>query len=276
MSSSSQKCAVCNRSFGITLWKHTCDVCHRTVCDDCAPRNTESVDAKGKATELRVCKTCGVSGRRLGDVTPGQSSSAPAATGAAAPRADPNSETERARRVAAVEARNKSQQSRGRPQSGSAVCDSRGGARGGAASGTLRSSVLPFAAPLPAPKNNMSPTSVPPSVTSPAPAAEAPATAASATPPPPSAASGNASRPTNPTLEAALRRQQQQQAHNGATGAGAQAAANASPEKLQLLREIEALLAKHSEEPPFGLRASDETKLKGYLQYLKTKYHVAE
>lgn len=71
-----------------------------------------------------------------------------------------------------------------------------------------------------------------------------------------------------------MRRQLQQQAHGRA--AASSPAANMSPEKTRLLCEIEVLLAKHLEDPPFGLRAADEAKLHGYLQFLKKKYRLSE
>jgi hypothetical protein len=260
-SSSNTKCPVCNRSFGTMLWKHTCDVCHRTVCDDCAPRKTEGVDANGEATKLRVCKLCGSSGRRLGDATIAGKSASASPTGAeAAPRPDPNSEAERERRAAIIEARNKSQQSRGRPQGWQAATGTR-------------------ATPVPPVSSSSSNSALPVQTSN---VTTVTAAASSSTPPnttaaslPSSTAANSASRPSNPALEAALRRQERQQRARGGAAAAAQTA-SMSPEKTRLLREIEGLMAKHSEEPPFGLRASNETKLKSYLQYLKTKYHISE
>lgn len=247
------------------LWKHTCDVCRKTVCDDCAPRNTDSVGSDGETTKLRVCQTCGSTGRRLGGG--GSTAANETATSLEAPpqrgveqaggSVDPNSEAERARRVAIIEARNKSQQSRGRPQG-----------TGGSAAPRPAPAAAPAASPPPPPQPSAPAQSTAPAVTTPPPAAVAAAAAAPAT---------NASnRPSNPALEAAMRRQQQQQQQARGGSAAAAQAANMSPEKVKLLREIDTLLEKHREEPPFGLRASDEIKLKGYLQYLKTKYKVSE
>ncbi|KPI87014.1 hypothetical protein ABL78_3926 [Leptomonas seymouri] len=271
-SSSSQRCAVCERSFGMLLWKHTCDICHRTVCDDCAPRDTESVTHSGEATKLRVCKSCGTAGRRLsgstGDATVAKKCSGPGQGSAAAPRPDPNSEAERERRAAIIDARNKSQQNRGRPQGGLA-----------GQSSTLMPLASPLHPPPPAPTNNSNSRAT--TVTSVSPCSTSPVVASAwkmpeAAPPPPSSPppETSASKPANPALEAALRRQQQQQARSGS--AASASATRMSPEKTKLLCDIEALLAKHNEDPPFGLRASDEAKLKGYLHYLKTKYRVPE
>ncbi|KPA80229.1 hypothetical protein ABB37_05200 [Leptomonas pyrrhocoris] len=274
MSASSQKCAVCGRPFGMLLWKHTCDVCHRTVCDDCAPRNTESIGPNGEATKLRVCKSCGTAGRRLGGSTADNDATANKKDGGAGPvpttvpRPDPNSEEERARRTAIIEARNRSQQTRGCPR----AVDSAG------QRATPVSPTLPAPSPPPAPTNdsNSPAATATLSSTSPVAATTQETPSATMTPPAPLSPSAvtSAGRPTNPALEAALRRQQQQQARSGA--AAAARVANTSPEKMRLLREIDALLAKHHEEPPFGLRASDEAKLKSYLQYLKAKYHESE
>ncbi|KAK7199965.1 FYVE zinc finger containing protein [Novymonas esmeraldas] len=238
-----QRCAQCERGFGMMLWKHTCDVCRRTVCDDCAPRSTDSVDADGGATKLRVCKSCSVTGHRLGG------SAADTTLSPAAARPDLNSEAERERRARLVEERNKAQQSRGRQLQ----------ANGGSA---------------PRPGNAAArPTPPVAAATSPPPAQPNTQVLSSTDSPSPTAAS--AARPANPALEAALRRQQQQQQQAGARNAGSAAAA-ASPEKLRLLQEIEAVLAKHGEDPPFGLRASDEAKLRGYLQFIKSKHHVSD
>ncbi|CAG9583776.1 conserved hypothetical protein [Leishmania major strain Friedlin] len=233
----------------MTLWKHICDVCHRTVCDDCAPRNTESVDAKGEKATLRVCKTCGTTGHRLGSAVGGHSA-ADGAQGTGAARPDPHSEAERERRARIIEERSRAQKNRGRPQRAGGEGDSR------AAVASER--------PAPPARAPSSPTSAPPRASASPPAA----------PPPLPANSGSQERLVNPALEAAMRRQQQQQAH-GRT-APTLPAANMSPEKTRLLCEIEALLAKHLEDPPFGLRAADEAKLHGYLQFLKKKYHLSE
>ncbi|GET93321.1 hypothetical protein, conserved [Leishmania tarentolae] len=231
-----RRCAECERSFGITLWKHNCDVCHRTVCDDCAPRSTEGVDAKGEKVALRVCKTCNTTGHRLGSTAHGNCTT-DSAQGTGNARPDPHSEAERERRARIIEERNMAQKNRGRPQH----TDGEGGSRA--------------------------------AVTRTRPTPPAPATSTPAAPPSsPPENSGSQERVVNPALEAAMRRQQQ--AHGRA--AASSPAANMSPEKTRLLCEIEALLAKHREDPPFGLRAADDAKLRGYLQYLKKKYGLME
>lgn len=242
-----QRCAVCERSFGMLLWKHTCDVCRRTVCDDCGPRETESTNAQAETTLLRVCKVCAASGRRVGNATGGDAAVAAGPAGGAG-RVDPNSESEREKRARLIEERNKAQQSRGRPAGGT-------GER-------------------PAAPTRLAP---PTSSTAAAASPSAPAPSAASPPSQPAQSPPQSDRPINPALEAAMRRQQQQQQQGrGGSAAAAGASANMSPEKMRLLREVEALLAKHNEDPPFGLRASDETKLRGYLQFLKSKYHVNE
>ncbi|KAG5489396.1 hypothetical protein GH5_00265 [Leishmania sp. Ghana 2012 LV757] len=247
-SSPAQRCAECERSFGMTLWRHTCDVCRRTVCDDCAPRSTESVDATGAATKLRVCKTCGTTGRRLCSSVGGNATIDSAqSTGIARP--DPNSEAERERRARLIEERDKMQRSRGCPQR----ADSESGSRVAFAS---ERPVLPA-----------------PAVSSAAPALSRASVSSPGASPPPLDSSGSPERLVNPALEAAMRRQQQQQARG--RSAASLPEASMSSEKTRLLCEIEMLLAKHREDPPFGLRASDEVKLRGYLQFLK-KYCMNE
>ncbi|KAG5488650.1 hypothetical protein JIQ42_00262 [Leishmania sp. Namibia] len=247
-SSPAQRCAECERSFGMTLWRHTCDVCRRIVCDDCAPRSTESVDATGATTKLRVCKTCGTNGRRLCSAIDGNAVIDSAqSTGIA--RADPNSEAERERRARLIEERNKLQRSRGCPQR----ADSESGSR------------VAFASERPV--------LLAPAVSSAAPASSRASVSSPAAPPPPHS-SGSPEGLVNPALEAAMRRQQQQQARGSA--AASLPGARMSSEKTRLLCEIEMLLAKHGEDPPFGLRASNEAKLRGYLQFLKKKYCMSE
>ncbi|KAG5490122.1 hypothetical protein JKF63_00241 [Porcisia hertigi] len=242
----SHRCAVCEHGFSLTLWKHTCDMCRRTVCDDCAPRNTESVDSNGKTTKLRVCEICSTSGRHLGRVV-GQDSATNGAPGTGASRLDPNSEAERERRARLIEERNKAQEARGRPQHADGARSTRSVAPG---------KEHPLAPSLSPPTLSSSPVSTP------------------VTPPPPHTNSGNSECSVNPVLEAAMRRQKQQQVRHSTTASPS--AASMSPEKKQLIYTIETLLAKHHEDPPLGLRASEEPKLRVYLQYLRNKYHVNE
>ncbi|AIO02387.1 hypothetical protein LPMP_352500 [Leishmania panamensis] len=229
------------------LWKHTCDVCHRSVCDDCAPRSTKSAGAKGEITNLRVCKTCGTTGHRLGKAV-NDNSATDGTQGTGAARPDPNSETERELRVRLIEERNKAQQRRGCPQLARSASGSRATVAGEKP-----------ASPAPAPS-------------SPAPALSRTSVSSPAALPSPLQNSENPEHPVSPALEAAMRRQLQQQQARGCA-ASSSLAAKMSPKKKRLLFEIETLLEKHREDPPFGLRASDETKLRGYLQFLKTKYH---
>ncbi|KAG5465552.1 hypothetical protein CUR178_00257 [Leishmania enriettii] len=241
-SSPSQRCAECERSFSVTLWRHTCDVCRRTVCDDCAPRSTASVDATGTTTKWRVCKTCGTTGRRRCSAVGGNATIDTAQSTVIA-RPDPNSEAEREHRARLIEERNKMQRSRGCPQR----ADSESGSR------------VAFASERPV---------------LPAPASSRVSASSPVAPPPPPDSSGSPERLVNPALEAAMRRQQQQQARG--RSAASLPEASMSSEKMRLLCEIEMLLAKHREDPPFGLRASDEAKLRGYLQFLKKKYCMSE
>jgi hypothetical protein len=44
-------CEECNAEFGLFRWKHTCSVCTRVLCDDCAPQQHEASDA-------RLCQSC--------------------------------------------------------------------------------------------------------------------------------------------------------------------------------------------------------------------------
>ncbi|KAG5464076.1 hypothetical protein LSCM1_00256 [Leishmania martiniquensis] len=248
-SSSSQRCAECQRGFGMTLWRHTCDVCRRTVCDDCAPRSTESVDVMGEATKLRVCKTCGTTGHRPGNAVGGNSAT-DSAKCTVTVRPDPNSEAERERRAHLIEERNKIQRNRG--------CSRRADSESGPRSALTSERHAPPAPAL----SPHTPASSRASVSSPA------------APPPAPESSGTPATPLNPALEAAMRRQQQQQARGRA--AASLTEASMSSEKARLICEIEMLLAKHREDPPFGLRASDEAKLRGYLQFIKKKYCVSE
>ncbi|EPY29374.1 hypothetical protein STCU_04588 [Strigomonas culicis] len=196
------RCVLCRKSFGFLTPRKECALCHRAVCAKCAPHRDAAGAVAGGGKPPRVCDGC--------HATP-----APAPP---APR-DAQTEEERQKRVAAIEARRGKQQQQ------------------------------PAAA------------RAPPAAT-PSPPAPPQATQAPETPPPARAEAG-----ANPVLEAALRRQQMAQAHGGGG-----AARPATVEKARLLREIEALLARHNDVPPFGLKSSDEAKLRSYLQYVKEKY----
>lgn len=77
----------------------------------------------------------------------------------------------------------------------------------------------------------------------------------------------------NPVLEAALRRQKNNMLR-GQNSIGDTSPSATSAAKLQLLRDIDIILAKHNETAPLGLRLSDEVKLRSYLLYLREKYNA--
>jgi hypothetical protein len=72
--------------------------------------------------------------------------------------------------------------------------------------------------------------------------------------------SGTGASAINPSLEAALRRQDQSLHKGSAVG-----------EKLQLLNAIIGILQKRGEDEPFGLRSMEVVKLRSYLVYLDGK-----
>lgn len=151
---------------------------------------------------------------------------------------------ERERRAAAAEARMRAQQRRGQPSAGSnSSSGSRHADRGSPTAATEKAKEPPR--PSPAPVSTQ---------------ASQQQQQAQASPP-------RAPGP-NPALEAAQLRQQQQQK-------GTRPGVQMSDEKRKLLHEIDAILKRHGETEPFGLRSADEMKLRNYWGYLKEKYSEA-
>ncbi|EAN87387.1 hypothetical protein C3747_114g93 [Trypanosoma cruzi] len=91
---SASVCPLCARSFNMLLWKHACDCCRKTVCDDCAP----------KVNGRRECRACAAKAKEQQSRQRNPSNPASA-------------EEERAARMRAAEERMRAEQQRGRPQS---------------------------------------------------------------------------------------------------------------------------------------------------------------
>lgn len=248
---SASACPICRRSFGFFLWKHTCSVCKATVCDDCAPvMSSAQREAMPNPDILRICTTCAgghPSGTHQGHRLGGGTSAAAGGPKPSVSSVDAQSETEREKRARIIEERMKVQQNRGRSSQLAVPSSSPANLYN---PGTPQATATP--PPPPQQQQQM------PSVSQ-----------ARGEAPPTSSASTAFSSSSNPALEAAMRRQQQQGGSKPSTGG------NTSAEKVRLLHEIESILQQRGEATPFGLRSSDEAKLRSYLKYLKDKYSTS-
>ncbi|RNF03154.1 hypothetical protein TraAM80_06012 [Trypanosoma rangeli] len=92
---SASACPLCKRHFGILRWRHECDHCKKTVCDDCAPKLHDS----------RQCTACAAKAKQLRQTQKLQQIPNPVSVG-----------DERATRMRAAEERMKAAMQRGRPQ----------------------------------------------------------------------------------------------------------------------------------------------------------------
>ncbi|ESL11650.1 hypothetical protein TRSC58_00595 [Trypanosoma rangeli SC58] len=88
-------CPLCKRHFGAFRWRHTCNHCEKTVCDDCAPKLDGS----------RQCTACAAKAKRQQQTQKLRQIPNPVSV-----------EDERATRMRAAEERMKAAMQRGRPQ----------------------------------------------------------------------------------------------------------------------------------------------------------------
>ncbi|CCW66925.1 unnamed protein product [Phytomonas sp. Hart1] len=207
MSTSKSKCPLCVRSFGLILWKHTCQICKRTVCDDCAPKMSQT-DNHGK--KIRVCSEC-YDSMNISKFTSKYTSKS---SNSATFEGNHKNNSVHEKQAEAVGEKNHSTHV-GKSNSNSTL----------AASGHPSKSSINYLGTITSPRSECN--------------------------------------VNNPVLEAALRRQKGNSLNNER---------KIGDEKMNLIYEIETLCESKGETAPFGLRASDEVKLRSYLKYLKGKY----
>ncbi|CCW60107.1 unnamed protein product [Phytomonas sp. EM1] len=221
MSTSASKCPICAHTFSLILWKHTCQECKRTVCDNCAPKK---VQPGGYSKKRRVCSEC----LDYTNALRAANSYSSKGVNDAVARNRRNDEQRERRAVRVGEGMHAMQidDYHANSMAVSTLKDLPGKAQNREAAAEH------------SPKGSMNYLGT-------------------------MEAHTTERKISNPVLEAALRRQNNNSHSNDADIAN---------DKVRLINEIEMLCKSKGETTPFGLRASDEAKLRSYLKYLKEKY----